>query len=167
MRGVILMAAMTMPMDETIERQIAKQLQLLGTPQAEIDQKVGQIKQQFDEIKSGKVPPSQTVFSAPAAYWADILKRDPAEEAKKLTVPVLVLQGGKDIQVVKADYDRLQSALAGKKAEFKWFPDLNHLFMPVQGDSTGAEYAKPNHVAPEVMKTISDWIAQIMSPGKK
>jgi pimeloyl-ACP methyl ester carboxylesterase len=156
--GIILMAAAAVPLDETIERQTAAQLNLAGMPQAEIDARVNDLKQKFADIRSGKLTGSQPVFGAPAAYWANLFQHDVPAELKKVTVPVLVLQGGKDIQVVKADYELIQRSLAGKRAQFEWLPGLNHLFMTVDGPSTGAEYGKPGHVSPEVIMIISKWV---------
>jgi hypothetical protein len=159
-RGVILMAAAAVPLDQTIERQLAAQLKATGTPQPDIDKQIQQLKQQFADIRSGKMTGTAVVFGAPAHYWADLFQHDTPAALKKLNVPVLVLQAGKDIQVVQADYDLIRSALAGKQAEFKVFPDLNHLMIPVEGVSTGAEYGKPGHVDAGVVKAISDWIAR-------
>lgn len=158
--GVILMAAAAVPLDQTIERQVAAQMKIAGSSQADIDKRIEQFKQQFTQIREGKMTGSATVFGAPAHYWADLLRRDIPAEMKKIEVPVLVLQGGKDIQVSQQDFDLIKAALAGKKAEFKLFPNLNHLMMPIEGESTGAEYGKPGHVDPEVVKTITDWIAK-------
>ena len=161
--GIILMAAAAVPLDETIERQTAAQLSLAGMQQSEIDARVNDLKQKFADIRSGKLTGSQPVFGAPAAYWANLFQHDVPAELKKVTAPVLVLQGGKDIQVVKADYDLIQHSLAGKRAEFEWLPGLNHLFMTVEGPSTGAEYGIPGHVSPEVIKIISSWVESLSS----
>lgn len=158
--GVILMAAAAVPLDQTIERQMATQLKATGTPQDVVDQQIQQLKQQFADIRAGKTTGSAMVFGAPAHYWTDLFQHDTPAALKTLNVPVLVLQAGKDIQVVNVDFDLIQSALAGKRAEFKEFPDLNHLMIPVEGPSTGAEYGKPGHVSEAVIKTIADWIAK-------
>ena len=55
----------------------------------------------------------------------------------------------------KADYDLLNGAV---KAEAHWFAELNHLFMPVEGDPTGSEYGRPGKVAPEVIQVIADFV---------
>ncbi len=158
--GVILMNAGAVPLDQTIERQLAAQMKATGSSQAAIDQQIEQVKQQFAQIRTGKMTGSATVFGAPAHYWADLLQRDIPAELKRIAAPVVVLQGGKDIQVNQQDYNLIRNALAGKKAEFKLFPNLNHLMMPVEGESTGAEYGKPGHIDPAVIKTIADWIAK-------
>ena len=46
--------------------------------------------------------------------------------------------------------------LSGDEARF--FADLNHLFMTVEGESSVASYQTPGHVAPEVVKVIAEWI---------
>ena len=74
---------------------------------------------------------------------------------------MLVLQGGKDYQVTRADYERVQAALAGKAPGLGvaiWFPDLNHLFMRVDGASTGAEYGRAGRVDENVIDQIVRWL---------
>lgn len=156
--GIILMAAAAVPLDETMERQTAQQMKLAGVAQGEIDARVNDLKQKFAEVRSGSLTGAEPVAGAPAHYWADLLSRDAPAELKKVNAPVLVLQGGKDIQVVRADYDLITKALAGKQAQFEWLPGLNHLFMTVEGDSTGAEYGKPGHVSTEAIMIMTRWI---------
>ncbi len=52
-------------------------------------------------------------------------------------------------------------AVRGDKpaARFKFYPALNHVFMPGTGPSSGAEYLKPSHVSEEVIGDMADWIA--------
>jgi len=40
----------------------------------------------------------------------------------------------------------------------KSYPTLNHLFMEVQGQSTGAEYQQASNVAEIVISDIAEWI---------
>ena len=48
------------------------------------------------------------------------------------------------------------------KATFKSFPKLNHLFMPVEGKSTGMEYFEPGQrVAPIVVEAIAEWVLTV------
>lgn len=90
------------------------------------------------------------------------IKHDPAPVLAKVKVPVLALNGGKDIQV-QADLNlpAIKKALmAGenKKVTIKEYPNLNHLF---QEATTGFpdEYFKIEQTfSPEVLKDMSDWI---------
>ncbi len=90
------------------------------------------------------------------------IKHDPAEVLSKVKIPVLALNGGKDIQV-QADLNlpAIQKALASagnKKVAIKEYPNLNHLF---QESKTGFpdEYFKIEQTfSPEVLKDMTTWI---------
>ena len=163
LRGVVLMAAAVRPLDELIFEQTARGLELANTSSDEIKTRVDGLKAQFRRVRTGEAPDDEMVFFAPARYWRDLFGRDPLKAVRELRVPVLVLQGGKDIQVGKADYDLIVGALSGRPAdarEFHWFPTLNHLMMQVEGDPTGAEYGRAGAVAPEVISAVSAWIGK-------
>ena len=90
------------------------------------------------------------------------IKHDPAEVLSKVKVPVLALNGAKDMQVQsKLNLPAIQKALAiggNKKVTIKEYPNLNHLF---QESTTGFpdEYFKIEQTfSPEVLQDIRDWI---------
>lgn len=90
------------------------------------------------------------------------IKHDPAAVLSKVKVPVLALNGAKDMQVqAKLNLPAIQKALAAggnKKVTIKEYPNLNHLF---QESKTGfpEEYFKIEQTfSPEVLKDITDWI---------
>ncbi len=163
-RGAILMAPAERPFDEVIPAQMTFQLGLAGQTDAEIAGKVNEVKAGFARVRSGEAKDDEVVFGATAHYWRDMLKRDPRAALASTRIPVLLLQGGKDVQVVKADYDLALQALAAKPAglhEAHWFANLNHLFLEVEGRPTGAEYAIAGHVPAEVIQTIATWVVKL------
>jgi pimeloyl-ACP methyl ester carboxylesterase len=97
--------------------------------------------------------------------WArSLLAYDPAPDWAKVSVPVLGLYGGKDVQVVA---DQNESALrdalereGGTNLDIVVFPDANHLF---QASRTGAvsEYTtlEPSFT-PEFLPTLVDWVTE-------
>lgn len=93
-------------------------------------------------------------------YLLSLHAVDQVATAKALTLPLLILQGGNDFQVSPTrDFDAWKRALAGKpNVTFHLFPGLSHLFMPGP-TKTPADYAKPAHVAPQVIALIARWIA--------
>ncbi len=161
-RGAVLMAPAERPIDEVVAGQLAFQLQIAGRQQPEIDAQVQALKQAFARVRSGDAKDDEMVFGATARYWRDMFGRDVRAALTNLNAPVLLLQGGMDVQVSKADYDIAVQALASKPASMReahFFPNLNHLFMPVSGQQpTGAEYGRASHVAPEVIRTIVAWV---------
>ena len=60
------------------------------------------------------VKPGETIMGAPAAYWLDLKGYRPAEEARNLPMPLLVLQGERDYQVTMEDFAGWKRALEGK-----------------------------------------------------
>jgi hypothetical protein len=73
-------------------------------------------------------------------------------------MPALVLRGFPDIQVSEQDFKQLEAANTARGSVGEQFDGLNHLFMPVTGNSTGAEYGEAGHVSPDVITTIARWI---------
>ena len=58
-----------------------------------------------------------------------------------------------------ADLKGWKRALADQKdAKIVTYPRLNHLFMEGKGKSKPEEYAKPGHVAREVVDEIAAWV---------
>ncbi len=161
LRGVLLMAATVRPLDEIMIEQISFQMRSAGAPDADVAAKTDALRTAFARVRSGQAPDGEMVMFAPARYWRELFRLDVAGALGRLPAPVLVLQGGRDVQVGRRDYERLREALAavpeGRK-EFRWFERLNHLFMEVEGTATGAEYGRAGKVDPGVTAAIVEWI---------
>ena len=75
-----------------------------------------------------------------------------------------MLQGEKDCQVnIQRDFGVWQQTLAScENVVLKSYPNLNHLFMEVQGQSTGLEYYQDlGNIVPIVIDDIAKWIKSI------
>lgn len=104
-------------------------------------------------------PATKTVMGLPAGYWRSIDTVDPVGEAGSVALPMLVLQGARDIQVVDADWQAWRGAFhADPKVSFKLYETLNHLAMPGEGDGNLAEYQQPNHVDAVLIDDVAGWI---------
>ena len=81
--------------------------------------------------------------------------------ARRLTLPMLILQGERDYQVTMEDYSLWQQVLKGKaNVVYHSYPRLNHPFMDSDGKSTPMEYQMEGHVATYVIDDISSFIRQ-------
>jgi pimeloyl-ACP methyl ester carboxylesterase len=93
-----------------------------------------------------------------------MLTYDPAEALRKLRVPVLALNGSKDVQVPpQQNLPAIAAALkAAGNADFtvKELPGLNHLFQSCN-QCTVAEYASIEETfSPAALAIIGDWVAR-------
>lgn len=89
------------------------------------------------------------------------------DTARRLTLPMLILQGERDYQVTMQDFCLWQQVLEGKtNIVYHSYPRLNHPFMEGDGKSTPMEYQMKGHVASYVIDDISSFIHQIEKHDK-
>lgn len=92
----------------------------------------------IDSLKSGnkvkKVDPMLNSLFRPSVqpYLISWFKYDPSVEIKKLNVPVLIIQGNKDLQVAVKDAENL--AQANKNSELVIIDKMNHIMKIIDGD---------------------------------
>ena len=102
---------------------------------------------------------TRTLLGQPAGYWRSIDAVDPVADAAAVALPMLVLQGARDIQVVDADWGRWRGAFhADDKVSFKLYEKLNHLGIAGEGEGSLAEYQQPGHVDATLIDDVAAWI---------
>jgi pimeloyl-ACP methyl ester carboxylesterase len=93
-------------------------------------------------------------------FLIDLFSQDPAGLAAALKVPLLIVQGDKDIQVTVEDAEAL--ARAQPKAKLAILPGVNHVLKIPQGDDRVANlaaYANPDlPIAPSLVDALSDFV---------
>ena len=161
-RGIIFLAGGALGIEETLPRQLLAQAKRQGADQGQLDAIQKQWQGIFQTINDPTTPADEMVgtppLRLPETYWRSWISQDPSAELAKLHLPALVLRGTKDIQVSEGDFQALARANTAPGGENQQIEGLNHLMMPVAGDSTGQEYFQPAHVSPEVIRLIADWI---------
>ena len=158
--------------EKEVENSVAQGRQLMTTVLQEKDdavarQKLNDATAKRAEAAKKKIDSQMTTADAQNAVWATpwfryFLNYDPRPTLMKVRVPVLAINGEKDLQVPpKEDLEGIEQALkdAGNK-DYKivLLPHLNHLF---QTTKTGApsEYATIEEtIAPIALQTMGDWI---------
>lgn len=95
-------------------------------------------------------------------WFRSALAFDPAGTFRKLTCPVLALNGSKDVQVApRENLSAIEAALkagGNKDITIKELPGLNHLFQTA-GSGNVDEYALIEEtISPPVLQLIGDWI---------
>jgi dienelactone hydrolase len=161
--GFIIMAGTTRPLEDVTLEQFNYIFSLDGQISDDEKKQLGELKAQIARVKDpnlSKSDSSETLpLGLPASYWLDLRGYNPAETAKKLKQPMLILQGGRDYQVTTVDFDNWKKALFSRKnVTFKFYEKLNHLFSEGEGKITPAEYLNPGHVSEAVINDIAQWI---------
>ncbi len=121
---------------------------------------IGKLQQQMAKLRAGEDLPADALpLRQPAAYWRSTDAVDPVAEARAIALPMLVLQGARDIQVVDADWQGWKAGFhADPRTTFKLYPALNHLGIAGEGDGNLAEYSTPGHVDAQLVADIAAWI---------
>lgn len=162
--GMVVMAANRRPLEDLMFDQLTL---FYGTAnkggQTDVAKELDQARKTVARIKSLEQNDADApaVFGLPAAYWLDLKGYDPAAEARKLSIPILILYGERDFQVPRIDFDLWKSGLEGRKdVTARSYPALNHAFVAGSGPSTEKEYNVPGHVAPEVVGDIAKFVGK-------
>lgn len=109
--------------------------------------------------KDGDAAADALPMGLPASYWRSTDAVDPVVEAREAKLPMLVLQGARDIQVVDADWQRWRAGFHDDpKVAFKLYEKLNHLGIAGEGEGSLAEYGTPGQLDAQLIADVADWI---------
>ena len=163
--GFVTLAGSTRPLEDLVENQLRYIAELDGQLSDAENAELAKLAEQVARVK--RVRPgvdtaaSDLPLGIPAAYWLDLAAHRVEPLLAGERRPFLVLQGDRDYQVTGADFDGWQRALArDKAAKFVLYPDLDHIFAPVDGPGTPSDYEKLRHVAPQVIADIADFLGE-------
>jgi pimeloyl-ACP methyl ester carboxylesterase len=157
-KAYISLAGSALPADEIIREQIEAQ------PQP-VKEQVLPVLQQLKEGQTvADVPPMLYALFRPSVqpYMISWMKYHPQTEIKKLSVPVLIIQGTTDIQVGVHHADSL--AQANPKAQKVIIDGMNHVLKQCESKTQAAQlavYTKPElPVMEEVIRVIERFVYQ-------
>lgn len=165
-RGLVLMAGSPYRMEEIVVRQLKQAGSKGGIMGAVVKLEDKIFSKKFDglyempdeEAKQKKFAGSTTLW-----YFKEMGRKTAADYLHETEKPVLILQGGKDFQVLpEEDFARFQELLADRhNVEYKLYDELNHLFVKsVCNDirKAGREYKVAQHIGAEVIDDIAAFI---------
>ena len=114
--------------DQILSEQYGKQAPTL---KADLDKGLAILK--TGKTFENKNQPLEAIFrQSIQPYMISWIKFNPQDEIKKLKIPVLIINGTKDIQVSVKDAKLLKAA--SPNAEFKIIDNMNHIFKEIKGD---------------------------------
>lgn len=124
-------------------------------------------KRVFAILKSGATttdyPPAlASIFdSSVQEFMMSWMKFDPAVAINSLKIPVLIINGTKDLQVETVEAELLHKA--NEKSELKLIEKMNHVLYIIEGDAQENAKSYNNHngkISEELVKDIVDFIKE-------
>lgn len=164
--GVILLAAPARPLLDLLVEQ-HRRIGLLddGTINDAEQVVLQRLVEGVRAIRAGHEPPaSRLPMGLPARYWRSVDAVDPVAEAATIPQPMLLLQGGRDQQVVSADWLRWRRAFADTpRVTFAHYETLNHLGIAERGPASMRSYQVPGRVSADLLDDVALWIDLLRS----
>lgn len=153
--GLISLAGAGQSIDNIIIEQVGKSAPMFNED----------TKRVFDILRSGKTttdyPPAlASVFdSSIQKFMMSWMKFDPAVVIKELNIPILIINGTKDLQVETAEAELLHNA--NENSELKLIEKMNHVLFIIEGDAQENAKSYNDHtmkISEELVKDIVDFI---------
>jgi len=162
LKGLILLAAPGRSLLEILPEQLDYVNSLQTKNKEESEKVTNAIKWQVkNALKPDLNLKSKTMlpFGGKPKYWLMDRNYKVLEEAKTLTLPIILLQGGRDYNVTKKDYDLWVNAMAGKN-NFRtfWFENLDHSFFEGRGKGKPEDVDLPNHASKSITNKIAEFV---------
>jgi dipeptidyl aminopeptidase/acylaminoacyl peptidase len=167
-KGLILMAGTPYRLEEVVLRQLQQSGggnpilgRIIGLEYRIYAKKfAGLYEMPDEEAKKKKFAGSMSLY-----YFKEMGRKTAADYLLESAKPALILQGGKDFQVLaEDDFRKFRELLAGREnTVFKLYPELNHLFVPgIYQDILKAskEYKVERHIGREVTGDIAAFILE-------
>ena len=165
-KGLILMAGTPHRLEEVVLRQLKQSSggnpilrRIIGLEYRIFSKKFAGLYQMPDEeAKKKKFAGNLSLY-----YFMELGQKTAADYLLESRKPALIMQGGKDFQVLaEDDFRKLRELLAGREnTHFRLYPDLNHLFVKGIYDDilkASKEYRVERHIGDEVMDDIASFI---------
>lgn len=158
--GIVIMAGATRPFLEIINDQLRYLFQEDGNLSAWEKAQLRDFDESVEEeLTAGKEQPG--ILGGVRRAYVDALNAyDPLATAKQLDMPMLVVQGKRDYQVLaELDFKAWNEALADRPdVTFRLYEQLDHLFMAGTGPSYPRDYLTPRNVDGRFIADMAGWI---------
>ncbi len=166
-RGLILMAGTPFRLEEIVVRQLKQGEQSKGRLMGAIVRLEDRVfSRKFDglyEMSDEEAKRKKFAGSVSLYYFKEMGRKTAADYLKESDKPVLIMQGGKDPQVLASeDFAEFRKFLRDRdNVEYRLYDELNHAFVKgVYNDITKAakEYRIEQHIGGEVLDDIAGFI---------
>jgi hypothetical protein len=157
--GIVMLSGAGRPIMQVLREQLSKQL-----PPEEVLKWDSAFARYLRGEEAGDVHPGLKSLLLPAnrRFMQSWAQYDPAAEIARAHVPVLIVQGGHDLQISEVDAHALQAAQPA--ARLVVIPAANHVYRAATDDRMAQArlYTDPTiPIVPELTPAIADWIKHL------
>lgn len=165
-KGLVMMAGSPYRLEEIVMRQLdqGKEGNHLLKPVFALEEKIfakkfrGLYDMSAEEAKKKKFAGGMSLY-----YFQEMGRKTAADYLLESSKPVLIMQGGKDFQVLADDdFRAFREQLAGREdITYRLYPGLNHCFVTAIYDDilkASKEYGVERHIGEDVINDIADFI---------
>lgn len=167
-KGLVMMAGTPYRMEEIVLRQLTQ----AGSSKSIMKWVVGLeykiFAKKFDglyRISDEEAKKKKYAGNVSLYYFKEMGQKTAADYLLENKKPVLIMQGGRDFQVLaEDDYKKFRELLAGREnTVFKLYPGLNHCFVPAIYDDilkAAKEYKAERHIGEDVIGDIAAFVLE-------
>ncbi|HUX37992.1 MAG TPA: alpha/beta fold hydrolase [Rectinemataceae bacterium] len=164
--GLVLLAPNARPLEDVIVDQIRYLAKIEAPGKVEAASQVAAIEAAAARVKTlaAKASPADPSpellpLGIGAYWWRSLQAYEPVAAARALGLPLLVIHGSRDYQVMASEAALWKTGLKGlSKARPMVIKGLNHLMMKGSGIATPAEYEEPGHVDRAVIDAMAAFL---------
>lgn len=163
--GGILFAASARKLLDLIPEQMARMARLQGNEAAaaSAEAMLDRLADATARLRAGEtLAAAEAPLGLSVAYLRSTEALDPVAEARALEQPLLIMHGGRDIQVTALDWQAWQDAFdADPRVTLRHYPELGHLGIPSDPDDPLAAYQQPGRVDESLLDDVAAWILAV------
>jgi uncharacterized protein len=164
-KGLVMLSPPGRLFGEILVDQALRESRRLNFSPEQVDARRKNMEESLSRLRASSPDDSQESASGVASISTKLLRElldiNPVELFVKVNVPILICQGGKDIQVsIEKDTLRLVEVAgrASMDAEVRIFPDLDHLFKVEPGTSLPDRYYVERPIGPAFLRSVLSWL---------
>jgi uncharacterized protein len=166
LRGVVLLATAARDIDQVLRQQVLTEAHDLGLDARHTRRRLAQLAAFFAWLRKTRgaepLPERFQAFASHRDWYRGLLATAPARTLPALRVPLLILQGERDIQVAPGDalvLARLARRTTSDVTTRLW-PELDHLFMASpRVEHTGLYADRRRRFSAQAARCIEEWIS--------